>query len=121
MTFEEAGRFFNITFTRTPEDCTESVTFSSSDEAVATVSEQGKIVGCKTQAPPSLPPSAASRTAQCLVTCDFAYVGAETSEEEPAELALNKDDLTFLNPGRAVYPLRDRRTRGRTDRMAEQR
>ena len=44
VTFEEAGRFFNITFTRTPEDCTESVTFSSSDEAVATVSEQGKIV-----------------------------------------------------------------------------
>lgn len=33
------------------------------------------------------------------MTCDFAYVGAETSEEEPAELALNKDDLTFLNPG----------------------
>ena len=32
VTFEEAGRFFNITFTRTPADCTEPVAFSSSDE-----------------------------------------------------------------------------------------
>lgn len=44
VTFEEAGRFFNITFTRTPADCTEPVAFSSSDETVATVSEQGKII-----------------------------------------------------------------------------
>lgn len=41
VTFEEAGRFFNITFTRTPDDCTEPVAFSSSDETVATVSEPG--------------------------------------------------------------------------------
>ena len=98
VTFEEAGRFFNITFTRTPEDCTESVTFSSSDEAVATVSEQGKIVAVNAGSA-VITAQCGEQTAQCLVTCDFAYVGAETSEEEPAELALNKDDLTFLNPG----------------------
>ena len=95
---QEAGRFFNITFTRTPEDCTESVTFSSSDEAVATVSEQGKIVAVNAGSA-VITAQCGEQTAQCLVTCDFAYVGAETSEEEPAELALNKDDLTFLNPG----------------------
>ena len=98
VTFEEAGRFFNITFTRTPEDCTESVTFSSSDEAVATVSEQGKIVAVNAGSA-VITAQCGEQTAQCLVTCDFAYVGAETSEEEPAELALNKDDLTFLTPG----------------------
>lgn len=55
MTFEEAGRFFNITFTRTPADCTEPVAFSSSDETVATVSEQGKIIAVNAAPPLSLP------------------------------------------------------------------
>ena len=32
VTFEDAGRFFNITFTRKPAECTEPVTFTSSDE-----------------------------------------------------------------------------------------
>ena len=31
VTFEDAGRFFNITFTRKPAECTEPVTFTSSD------------------------------------------------------------------------------------------
>ena len=39
------------------------------------------------------------QTAQCLVTCDFAYVGTGAAEGDPAELALNKDDLTFMNAG----------------------
>ena len=98
VTFEDAGRFFNITFTRTPEDCTESVTFSSSDENVATVSEQGKIVAVNAGSA-VITAQCGEQTAQCLVTCDFAYVGAETSDGEPVELTLNKDDLTFMNAG----------------------
>ena len=39
------------------------------------------------------------QTAPCLVTCDFAYVGAETTEEGSVPLALSKDDLTFFNAG----------------------
>lgn len=120
VTFEEAGRFFNITFTRTPEDCTESVTFSSSDEAVATVSEQGKIVAVNAGSA-VITAQCGEQTAQCLVTCDFAYVGAETSEEEPAELALNKDDLTFLNPGEQYTLSVTGAPEGARDRMAEQR
>lgn len=98
VTFEDAGRFFNITFTRTPDDCTESVTFSSSDEAVATVSEQGKIVAVNAGSA-VITAQCGEQTAQCLVTCDFAYVGGETTGDEPAELSLNKDDLTFMNAG----------------------
>ena len=98
MTFEDAGRFFNITFTRTPDDCTESVVFSSSDETVATVSDQGKIVAVNAGSA-VITAQCGEQTAQCLVTCDFAYVGAETSDGEPVELALNKDDLTFMNAG----------------------
>lgn len=33
------------------------------------------------------------------MTCDFAYVGTGAAEGDPAELALNKDDLTFMNAG----------------------
>ena len=98
VTFEDAGRFFNITFTRTPDDCTESVVFSSSDETVATVSDQGKIVAVNAGSA-VITAQCGEQTAQCLVTCDFAYVGAETSDGEPVELTLNKDDLTFMNAG----------------------
>ena len=98
VTFEDAGRFFNITFTRTPADCTEPVTFSSSDETVATVSEQGKIVAVNAGSA-VITAQCGEQTAQCLVTCDFAYVGAETSGDVPMELSLNKDDLTFMNAG----------------------
>ena len=98
VTFEEAGRFFNITFTRTPADCTEPVAFSSSDETVATVSEQGKIIAVNAGSA-VITAQCGEQTAQCLVTCDFAYVGTGAAEGDPAELALNKDDLTFMNAG----------------------
>ena len=98
VTFEEAGRFFNITFTRTPADCTEPVAFSSSDETVATVSEQGKIIAVNAGSA-VITAQCGEQTAQCLVTCDFAYVGAETTEEGSVPLALSKDDLTFFNAG----------------------
>lgn len=98
VTFEDAGRFFNITFTRKPAECTEPVTFTSSDENVATVSEQGKIVAVNAGSA-VITAACGEQTAQCLVTCDFAYVGAETSEEGSVPLALSKDDLTFFNAG----------------------
>ena len=98
VTFEEAGRFFNITFTRTTDDCTEPVAFSSSDETVATVSEQGKIIAVNAGSA-VITAQCGEQTAQCLVTCDFAYVGTGAAEGDPAELALNKDDLTFMNAG----------------------
>ena len=98
VTFEDAGRFFNITFTRKPAECTEPVTFTSSDENVATVSEQGKIVAVNAGSA-VITAACGEQTAQCLVTCDFAYVGAETTEEGSVPLALSKDDLTFFNAG----------------------
>ena len=98
VTFEEAGRFFNITFTRKPAECTEPVTFTSSDENVATVSEQGKIVAVNAGSA-VITAACGEQTAQCLVTCDFDYVGAETTEEGSVPLALSKDDLTFFNAG----------------------
>lgn len=65
VTFEEAGRFFNITFTRTPADCTEPVAFSSSDETVATVSEQGKIIAVNAGSA-VITAQCGEQTAQCV-------------------------------------------------------
>ena len=72
VTFEDAGRFFNITFTRKPAECTEPVTFTSSDENVATVSEQGKIVAVNA--------GSAVITAACGVGLRVDDLGPETLE-----------------------------------------
>lgn len=97
VTFEDAGRFFNVTFTRKPAECTEPVTFSSSDENVATVSAQGKIVAVNAGSA-VITATCGEQTAQCLVTCDFAYVGSENPDDAP-ELSLSSEDLTFFGPG----------------------
>lgn len=97
VTFEDAGRFFNITFTRKPADCTQTVTFSSSDESVATVSAQGKIVAVNAGSA-VITASCGEQSAQCLVTCDFNYIGSETTGDAP-ELSLERDDLTFFSAG----------------------
>ena len=97
VTFEEEGRFFNITFTRRPEGCTEPVTFASSDETVATVSAQGKIVAVNAGSA-VITATCGAQSATCLVTCDFAYVGGEETGETFA-LALSRDDLTFFSAG----------------------
>ena len=99
VTFEDAGRFFNITFTRKPDNCTEDVVFTSSDESVATVSEQGKIVAINAGSA-VITANCGSQSATCLVTCDFAYVGQEeeTTEAE-VSLAISKEDLTFFSAG----------------------
>ena len=97
VTFEEEGRFFNITFTRKPEGCTEPVTFASSDETVATVSPQGKIVAVNAGSA-VITAACGAQSATCLVTCDFAYVGGEETGESFA-LTLSRDDLTFFSAG----------------------
>lgn len=98
VTFEDAGRFFNITFTRKPAECTEPVTFASSDEAVATVSEQGKIVAVNAGSA-VITATCGDQSATCLVTCDFAYVGGDEEETDAPVLALSRDDLTFFGVG----------------------
>ena len=98
VTFEDAGRFFNITFTRKPAECTEPVTFTTSDETVATVSEQGKIVAVNAGSA-VITATCGDQSATCLVTCDFAYVGGDEEETDTPVLALSRDDLTFFGVG----------------------
>ena len=98
VTFEDADRFFNITFTRKPAECTEPVTFTTSDETVATVTEQGKIVAVNAGSA-VITATCGDQSATCLVTCDFAYVGGDEEETDTPVLALSRDDLTFFGVG----------------------
>lgn len=98
VTFEDADRFFNITFTRKPAECTEPVTFTTSDETVATVTEQGKIVAVNAGSA-VITATCGDQSATCLVTCDFAYVGGDEEETDAPVLTLSRDDLTFFGVG----------------------
>ncbi|EKC62249.1 protein containing Bacterial Ig-like, group 2 domain protein, partial [human gut metagenome] len=97
VTFEEAEQFYGITYTREPADCTEEVLFSSDNESIATVNQQGKIVAVNAGSA-VITAKCGTQTASCLVTCDFKVV----DEEQPSgdeELSLNNTDMTFFSPG----------------------
>lgn len=96
VTFQEAEQFFNITVSTQPENCTEPVVFSSADESVATVNQQGKIlaVGGGTA---EITATCGAYSAVCLVTCDFAPAEDTTAPDNTLP-TLNTTDMTFTYP-----------------------
>ena len=97
ITFDEPERFYNITVQKLPETCNQEVTFTSSDETIATVNQQGKVVAVN-GGTAVITATCGDQTATCLVTCDFI---AEEEQEQPEELppALNSTDMTLFYPG----------------------
>ena len=97
ITFQETEQFSNVVVRTEPAGCTEEITFTSADESVATVNQQGKIVavnGGSTE----ITATCGAYSAVCLVTCDFART--EDENEADAQLpALSSDDMTFTYPG----------------------
>lgn len=104
VTFDEPDLFYNITYTRSPEDCNQEVYFSSSDESIVTVNQQGKIVAVNAGVA-YITAACGVQSASCLVTCDFAYLEEQPEEKEPTEgdpdalPELNNADMTFFSPG----------------------
>ena len=74
------------------------MTFTTSDETVATVTEQGKIVAVNAGSA-VITATCGDQSATCLVTCDFAYVGGDEEETDAPVLTLSRDDLTFFGVG----------------------
>lgn len=96
VTFQEEEQFFNITVTTQPSGCTDEVVFSSADESVATVNQQGKILatgGGTTE----ITATCGEYSAVCLITCDFARAENDPDAESTAP-ALNSTDMTFTYP-----------------------
>ena len=97
VSFSEPELFYNISFSREPFDCNEPVVYASSDETVATVNQQGKIVAVN-RGSAVISVTCGTQTATCIVTCDFAFVENETDAEE-LPMELNNTDMTFFSPG----------------------
>lgn len=97
VSFSEPDLFYNISFSREPFDCNEPVTYASSDNSVATVNQQGKIVAVN-RGSAVISVTCGTQTATCIVTCDFAFVESEQEAEE-LPMELNNTDMTFFSPG----------------------
>ena len=98
ITFDEPERFYNITVQKTPENCNQEVVFTSSDETIATVNQQGKVVAVN-GGTAVITASCGTQTATCLVTCDFIAEEEQTTNEETLPPALNSTDMTLFYPG----------------------
>lgn len=104
-----AGSAVMLYATPTPADTTDVITYSSSDESVATVSDNGKITAV---APGEavITVACGEISAQCTVVCDFELPTEDTTEETTEEttedttasdetLSLNRSDITFSSKG----------------------
>lgn len=101
--FEKAGAALLLNVTTNPGNTTDPVVFISSDEAVATVSDAGKIEAVGPgQAVITI--TCGNATAECRVQCDFEDESAETTEATEATVAvtdfeLNRSDFTLSKKG----------------------
>lgn len=96
VTFQEAEQFFNITVSTQPAGCTEEVVFSSANDRIATVNQQGKILavsGGSTE----ITATCGAYSAVCLVTCDFISPEQADPADETAPV-LSSTDMTFTYP-----------------------
>lgn len=101
VVFEEIGGARMIYAATIPEDTTENIVFASSDESVATVTQDGKVesVGTGTSI---ITVSCGEAQTSCVVICEFADPTEETTEatEETTatnaeEFRLNREDITL--------------------------
>lgn len=97
ITFDEPELFFNMTVVKSPQDCTDPVIYVSTNEKVATVSEQGKIVAVGGGTAQVIA-TCGEFSQTCLVTCDFLTEADQQTQEQEAP-ALSSSDLTFTYPG----------------------
>ena len=96
VTFEEAEEFYNITYVREPLDCTQEVVFTSSDETVAAVNQNGLVVAINAGTA-TITAVCGGCSDSCLVTCDFSYSEQDGVEKLPP--ALSCEDMTLFYPG----------------------
>lgn len=104
ITFDKVGAAHLLNVTTNPGNTTDLITFNSSDDAVATVTDGGKIeaVGAGEA---TITITCGNATAQCHIVCDFEEQNTDPTEqtEEPtvadADFKLNRDDFTLSKKG----------------------
>lgn len=101
ITFESADAVVLLNVTVLPNESTDIVTFASSDESVATVTQDGKVtsVGAGEAV---ITVTCGAAKAECKVVCSVEDPEVETTESEtvsPSELKLNREDFTLNSKG----------------------
>lgn len=106
IVLENVGSAWLLNVVAMPEDTTDIVTYASSDETVATVTDEGRItaVGAGSAV---ITVTCGDKVVECAVTCS---IETEAPTEEPTEAtteatepeddwSLNRTDITFRNKG----------------------
>ena len=102
--FDKVGAGYLLNVTVNPADTTDEILFTSADETVATVSEEGKIIAVG-PGETTVTVSCGSATAECHVVCNIETEPAETTEAtvDPSvaaeEFKLNREDFTLTKKG----------------------
>lgn len=104
ITFDKVGAAHLLNVTTNPGNTTDPITFISSDDAVATVTDGGKIeaVGAGEA---TITITCGNATAQCYIACAFEELSTDPTDqtEEPtvsdADFKLNRDDFTLSKKG----------------------
>ena len=89
LAFEGINSTYKLNVTVEPINTTDTISFSSSDEAVATVSNSGMITSVG-EGSAIITVTCGSVTAECSVTCTI-----PVTEPEGPQLALNRKEITF--------------------------
>ena len=113
ITLTHAGDQTQLTTVVEPADTTDERIFQSSDDAVVKVSQVG-IVTAVAPGSAVITVTCGANAAQCTVICEFEDVSETTDTSTIDHLALNKDDMTFFNPGEN-YALRVTNVPGDTE------
>lgn len=98
----EAGTTMTLVPTFSPEGATGTVTWSSSDEAVATVDGQGMVTAVAPGTATITATLENGQSAQCTVNCTWDPEAAADGEEAPAEqttVGLSANDITLDSAG----------------------
>lgn len=101
ITFDTEGAALLLNVSVNPAETTDIITYASSDESVATVSNDGKITAVG-NGETMIVIACGTATAECKVICNFEEPVEETTAPEydvNAELKLNREDFTLNTKG----------------------
>lgn len=101
ITFESKGAALLLNVDLNPAETTDTVTFTSADESIATISNEGKIVAVG-RGTTMIVVTCGTASAECKVTCNFTDPTEETTMPDVdvnEAFTLNRQDFTLNTKG----------------------
>lgn len=98
VSLSQIGEVWMLSATIVPADCTDSVSFSTSDPNVVTVSNEGKIT-CVGEGEAIITVKCGQQQMQCTVVCEFEEETTIAPTIAPTGITLNRMSITFEDEG----------------------